>query len=488
MKDTTTQPPWRAILALAVPASLSFLLQNLYHVNDAWFLGRLGGSATNAMGLFMMVAVANFGFILTLARGTQSLVGRRFGARNLEGTQLAIAQGLRLALLVLIPLGALELIFAPEILGLLGGEGDTVDAGTAYVRTLLCFLPFMFAAPLLEFCLQALGDARTPFKLQLVAVSVNTLLNFLLVLPHELRWADGALSYAGPLVNGGVALPFFAPGGEGTWSSAGLGVVGAAVATGCSRMVSSLLAFRVLVRRHGLRLLLRAPSYRADRRVAAEIFRVGLPAGSSTFLFAAVGFVLLRIISRFGQDALGAYAIGFRAVESVSFMVVLGFGAATGMVVAHSIGAGLLDRARRAAHVGAALCAAPMLVTTAVMLSASEGLASLFTPDVGIQAIAASYIVHMGWCQVPQSLEMIYGDAMAGAGSSLRAALISIPGNVLRVPAAWVLAVEFELGLLGVWYAIIGSAVLKGAAMCALFLSGRWEQAMHEGRQNLNPS
>lgn len=485
MKDTTTQAPWRAILALAIPASLSFLLQNLYHVNDAWFLGRLGGDATNAMGLFMMVAVANFGFILTLARGTQSLTGRRFGAGNLEGTQRAIAQGLRLALLVLLPLGALEWIFAPEILRLLGGEGGTVDAGASYVRTLLCFFPFLFAAPLLEFCLQALGDARTPFKLQLVAVSVNTLLNFLLVLPHELRWDAGVLTYSGLIVDAPVRLPFPAPDGSGTAYSTGLGVLGAALATGCSRTVSSLLAFRVLVRKHGLSLLLRRASYRGDRRTAAEIFRVGLPAGSSTFLFAAVGFVLLRIISRFGQDALGAYAIGFRAVESVSFMMVLGFGAATGMVVAHAVGAGMLDRARRTAHVGAALTAIPMLVTTTVMLTASRELAGLFTPDLGIRAIAAGYIVHMAWCQVPQALEMVYSDAMAGAGSSLRAALIAIPGNVLRVPAAWILAVELELGIVGVWYAIIGSVALKGLGMFALFVSGRWEQAMHAGRQRL---
>ena len=37
---------------------------------------------------------------------------------------------------------------------------------------------------------------------------------------------------------------------------------------------------------------------------------------------------------------------------------------------------------------------------------------------------------------MPQALEMVYADAMAGAGSSTRAALVSIPGNVLRLPLA----------------------------------------------------
>ena len=144
VRDTTRQPLLGAICALAGPAVLSFLLPNFYHVNDAYFLGRTGPEATNAMGLFQIVSIANFAFILTLARGTQSLVARRFGAGNLAGCRSALAQGLRLALLVLVPIGLLEWIFIPDMLRAMGGEGATVVAGTQYIRNLLLFLPALF--------------------------------------------------------------------------------------------------------------------------------------------------------------------------------------------------------------------------------------------------------------------------------------------------------------------------------------------------------
>ena len=475
MKDTNDLPLSRAIRSLALPAVLAFLLQNFYHVNDTWFLARVGPESANALGLFMIVSVANFGFILTVARGTQSLVGRRFGAGNLEGVQQTLAQGIRLAGMVLLPLGLLEYVFMDDILGLMGGTGVTVELGSAYMRRLLLFFPFLFASPLIEFSFQGLGDARTPFRLQVMAVAVNTLLNWLLVLPHELVSTAEALTW------GSQTLPFTLP-WHGQLSFGGWGVEGAATATGCSRMCSAMVGFFIMVRRHRLLSLVKLGSYRLRSKVVREILRIGLPAGSSTFLYAAVGVVLTKIIAGFGQDALGAYGIGFRGVEGVSFMIVLGFGVATGTVAAHAVGAGNLARARAAGHVGAGMCAVVMALTATAFYFWPEGLVGLFTDDPSTLRIAAGYIATMAFCQIPQAAEMVYGDAMAGAGSATLAACVSIPGNVLRVPLAWLFAIELDWGLPGVWWAIVASALLKGAGMWLLYLSGRWERGMLAGR------
>lgn len=474
MKDTSRLPLVPAITGLAIPAALSFLLQNLYHQNDAWFIGKLGPEASAGMMPVVMVQVANFGFILTLARGTQSLVGRSLGAGRMAGVEGAIGQGLRLSLLALVPLAVLEWIFAEQILGLMGGEGEALAHGVRYLRTLLLFMPCLFAMPVLDFALQGLGDTRTPFRLQMVAVLANTALNWALVLPHALVWGpDGCLL-------DGVSLPLPLP-GSGQLSGPGLGVAGAAIATGLSRGLAAALALAVLVRGKGLGRLLQSEVYGRDPRAAREVLRVGVPAGSSTFLFALVGMVVTSLVGRFGQAALGGYYIGFRAIESVSFMVVLGFGMATGTVAAHAVGAGDFARARKAGHVGALLCSLPMLVTTALFLAIPEALAAPFSDDPQTVAAAASYLAVMAFCQLPQGLEMVYADAMAGAGSSLLTSLVSIPGNLARLPLA-LAAAAWGLGLDGIWYAILATAVFKGVAMTALFASRRWEKAMLAGR------
>ncbi len=461
MRNTVDDPILGAILRLAGPACLTFLLQNAYHLNDAWFLGRHSPVSVNAMGLFMMVSIANFGFILALARGTQSLMARNLGAGNREASARALAHGLALAAKVAVPLAVIEWIFAPDLVRLMGGRGEVAAAGVAYLRTLILFMPMLFAATMVDFAFQGLGNAVTPFRLGCVAVVINLVLNGLLVLD--------SIEVFGVVISG-----------------AGMGVVGAALATGVSRTVAPALGLLLLVRRYRFEPLLALSNYRHDARLAKEIVRVGVPAGSSTLLFGLVAMTLNQLIGRFGQDAYGAFGIGFRGIESVSFMLVLGIGVATGTVCAHSVGAGRFERARRAGHVGVGLGAAAMSVTTILMLTIPERLAGFYTDDPGIIAVTVTYVTTMAFCQIPQALEMIYAEAMAGAGSSLRTAIITIPGNVLRLPLAWLFAVGLGWGLVGVWYAVLTSACLKGLGVAALFFSRKWEKAMLVGRQALD--
>ncbi|HEX5009067.1 MAG TPA: MATE family efflux transporter [Planctomycetota bacterium] len=459
MRSTLDEPILRAIARLAPFAALSFILQNAYNQLDAWFLGRVGPAAIDALGLFMMIQIATFGVVLILARGTQSLVGRRLGAGQGVGAALATAQGLGLAARLVLPFAALQWIFAPQILRFMGGSGEAVEQATLFLRTLYWFMPALFVQPLLDFVFQALGDTGTPFRMQLLALSVNALLNAVLVLPHEFTVMGS------------------------TYHFGGLGVMGSALATGLSRTLAACILFGKLVHRYHWLELLRRPSWRWDGPVVREILRVGLPAGTATLAYSIVGAFLLQVVGLFGQDAYGAYGVGFRGVESFSFMILLGIGTATATVVAHAVGAGDLARARRAGHVGTAVGVACMTVTGLLFLVAGRPLASIYTSDAAILEIAAGYIGVMAFCQVPQALETVYSDAMAGAGSTLRTVLISIPGNALRVPLARWFAVEMHGGLRGVWYAILVSALLKAAGVTALYLSGRWEAAALNGRR-----
>jgi putative MATE family efflux protein len=462
VRSSNNQTILAAIGMLAPFAILSFILQNAYHQLDAYFLGQVSGTASNAMGLLMMVNIANFGFILTLARGTQSLVGRRVGAQSPQGASLALGQGLGLAMRVVIPLAALQWVFAPEILTALGGSPEVVVAGTRYLRVLYVFMPFLFMSPIQEFAFQAMGDTSTPFRLQCLAVGSNALLTWLLVFDHHVALLGAEFSFGG-------------------W-----GVTGAAASTGVSRLLSSGLGLMLLRRRPGFESLGSRKHWRLDGRIAREILRVGVPAGSATLLYALTGMGITAIVGQFGQDAYGAYFVGFRGVESTSFMIVLGIGVATSTVVAHAVGAGDFARARRASHVGVGVGAVIMLLTATLFLSLPETLAGFFTGESGIRSAAAVYIATMAWCQVPQAFEMIYSDAMAGAGSTMRTAALTIPGNLLRVPLAWFLAIVLGWGLMGVWYAILASAVIKGIAVTILFFSGKWEKAMHRGTELLD--
>jgi MATE family multidrug resistance protein len=217
--------------------------------------------------------------------------------------------------------------------------------------------------------------------------------------------------------------------------------------------------------------------------VVREILRVGLPAGAATLAYAVVGVFVMKIIGRIDPDAAGAYGIAFRGIETFSFAILLGVAAATATVTAHAAGAGDFSRARRAGHVGLGVGVGCMALTGLLFLLGRRELPGIYTDDPALLAIAADYLLVMAFCQVPQAFETVYSDAMAGAGSTLRTLLISMPGNALRIPLAWWLGIGLGLGLHGVWIAILASAVCKGAGVTALYLSGRWEAAALHGRR-----
>src|SRR5262245_27171480 len=98
----------------------------------------------------MMVQIANFGVVLIVARGTQSLVGRRLGAGQGVGAALATAQGLGLAARFVLPFAALQWIFAPQMLHFMGGRGEAAEQAVLFLRTLYLFMPALFIQPALD--------------------------------------------------------------------------------------------------------------------------------------------------------------------------------------------------------------------------------------------------------------------------------------------------------------------------------------------------
>jgi Na+-driven multidrug efflux pump len=76
------------------------------------------------------------------------------------------------------------------------------------------------------------------------------------------------------------------------------------------------------------------------------IVRVGLPTAVTGVVFSNIYVFLTRTTTKFGTPALAALGVGHR-VESWSYMVGVGFGAAAAAIVGQNLGARQVDRAER---------------------------------------------------------------------------------------------------------------------------------------------
>ena len=90
--------------------------------------------------------------------------------------------------------------------------------------------------------------------------------------------------------------------------------------------------------------------------------------------------------------------------------------------------------------------------------------------DPAVVAAGTTYVIFAGMSQLFMAFEVVFISAFAGAQWTAVPAAIQMGLTAARVPAAMAL-VALGLGIEGVWIAIAGSTVLKGAILGVLFLA-----------------
>lgn len=83
-RKMTETPVSKLIIMLGIPTTISMLVTNIYNMADTYFVGRLGTSASGAIGVVfgLMAIIQAFGFMF--GHGAGSIISRRLGARDVE--------------------------------------------------------------------------------------------------------------------------------------------------------------------------------------------------------------------------------------------------------------------------------------------------------------------------------------------------------------------------------------------------------------------
>lgn len=437
-----------AILRLAWPASLSFLLNGAYRINDQYWIQGLGQNAQSAAGGVMFVAIMNFAVGFLAAAGALSLSARALGAGSRERAD-SIA---RHALLLAGGLGLLAMLFGPwltpTIVGLLGLHGQTAEFAEDYLGGLYLVALPMFLAPTIDNLFIGRGRSRIPMLLQGVAVSSNFLLSPILI------YGSGATEAmpTAPLSGAMAAVARFL-------GITGGGMSGAAYATGLSRLLGVLLGLWLLRRELGVQLW---TGRRPQRSLWFEILRLSAPMSLSIALYAGVYWTVLGLVlSQLPDEVKAGLAIGFQVFEGISYPLFLGLSVATAALIGRALGAGrpdqallVLARARRAA-IGLAM------IFTLSFLALAELVAARFAADQDVLREAVLYVRILAYSQFFVGMEAIHEKALLGAGLTRPIPWIAGAGNLLRIPLTYAFAIPLGGGAAGVWWAINLTSGLK---------------------------
>jgi putative MATE family efflux protein len=320
------------------------------------------------------------------------------------------------------------MIYLARPLMLLMGAGDALDLSVTYARILFAGIIFIFFMQTAGSILRSEGDA----KRAMVAMLAGSLINIVL---------DPIFIY-----------------------TLGLGVAGAAWATILSMFVVTLITFYWLFIEKKTFVSFRFKGFRFDKKVLADIGKVGFPASVSQTSMALMGFALTAIVASVGgPDGVAVYTTGWR-VSTLATLPMLGVAGAVTSVTGAAFGAG--DYKKVEISYMFALKAGVLVESVLALLTflfASQ-ITWIFTwSEETVRIIDdLTQFLRVVWILFPTvAFGMLSSALFQGVGKGLYALIMTLIRTLLfTVPFAWFFGIFLDGGLLGVWKGLVASGLI----------------------------
>jgi putative MATE family efflux protein len=158
-RKMTETPVPKLIILLGIPTTISMLVTNIYNMADTYFVGKLGTSASGAVGIVfgLMAIIQAFGFMF--GHGAGSIISRRLGAKDVESASRFASTSFASALVVGIGILVLGLLFLEPLVRLLGSTDTILPYAKTYAAFILLAAPFMACSCVLNNILRYEGRA-----------------------------------------------------------------------------------------------------------------------------------------------------------------------------------------------------------------------------------------------------------------------------------------------------------------------------------------
>lgn len=437
---------FRAMLAIAVPVVINGFLQTLYNLTDTYWLGQLGKEPLAAINLVTPVQniVLNFGSGLTVAGAV--MISQYIGAGRRQEAQKMLNQIFVCAMAMAAVCVAAICALTPAIVRWLGAEGETYRHSVSYLRVVITDMPFLFMVNLYQASRQAQGDTVRPMFLNLLGISMNMVLDPLLMVVLHMEAA------------------------------------GAALATVLAKMIPALIALYLMSRKEEIGLNRRL--MRPEREKIRAIVQIGLPTalGGSTM---QLGFLLMsRSVYAYGVEAMAAYGIGNK-VNGLISLASNGIGSATGTIVGQNMGAGQTERAQKGWFI-AMMSAICFLFVGGMILSrpaVSTGIVSIFADDASVVAMAADFLSIMAfWCWTNGIYNATSGLFQGSGHTEVTMAVDATRLWVFRFATLFVCEKVLNMGVRSIWYSVVVSNGISSAILLALYFTGLWKKSRFKAK------
>src|SRR3982751_825712 len=166
----------KAIILLAIPMILELSLESVFAVVDIFFVGKLGKNAIATVGLTELSITIVYSVAMGLSTAATAVVARRIGEKNPDGAAHAGMQSLLIAMIITVIVSLLGIVFAPDILKLMGAQPEVVKEGASFTRIMLGGSIVIIMLFLINGIFRGAGDASMAMRSLWIASILNIIL------------------------------------------------------------------------------------------------------------------------------------------------------------------------------------------------------------------------------------------------------------------------------------------------------------------------
>lgn len=383
----------RALLALATPIIIAQLAYTAMGFVDTVMAGRVSARDLAGVALGNSLWVPVFLLMNGTLLATTAKVAQRFGAGKEAENGPLVRQALWLGLAIG-SLCAVLLWNAEPVLRLMGVDAELRALAMGYLRGVALGFPATALYQVLRCFSDGLGRTRPSMVLGLCGLLLNIPLNYV-------------------LIYGKLGLP-------------ALGGVGCGWATGIVMWCSLLgmlwwVRWAPAYRGSGLFLRFDWPQWPVIRRLLA----VGLPIGVSIFAEASIFSVIALLIGGLGATVVAGHQIALN-FSSMIFMIPYSLAMAATVRVGQSLGRGTPRDARFSAGVAMATALVYACLSASLMLLLREQIATIYSPDPAVIAMAATLLVYSALFQFSDAVQVTAAGALRGYQDTRATMLITL--------------------------------------------------------------
>ncbi len=427
-------PVNRLLIGMSLPMMVSMLVQALYNVVDSVFVAKVNEAALTAVSLAFPVQNLMIAIAVGTGVGVNALLSKSLGEKNFERVNSTADNAVFLAVvsyavMLLIGIFGIGPFYRSQT-----DDVQIVGYGIAYARICCCCSFGVFLQVTMERLLQSTGRTFYTMIIQGTGAVINIILDPILIF--------------------------------GLYGFPRMEAAGAAAATVAGQIIASILAV-ILNQKVNREVRLQRKGFRPDRRIIAQIYRVGVPSIIMQSIASVMTYGMNLILMAFTSTATAVFGIYFK-LQSFIFMPVFGLNNGMIPIIAYNYGADRKERVMRTIRYSVLYAMGIMAVGTLIfhvfpgelliMFEASETMMQIGVPALRI--ISVSFII-AGYC-------IVCGSVFQALGNGMYSLMVSVARQLFVL-----LPVAFLLSRLGnvnyVWWAF-PIAEIASLVMSTVFL------------------